>query len=193
MGRAKSYGIPGFDQRKAYMKSPIVYFDTSVFIGLLDNVEGRQPTARNIIRYESDCQSQIHTSIMTVNEFISRTFDTYHDQVTLTDKVQEVIQSIRNIAQIQGFNESVATEAARMLSIWGRVRLTNPLLPRDKKFRWDSIHLATANLIKAERVYAWDDTWNDFPVDEIKGIGKIISPAVAPQTDEQPPLFNEEA
>lgn len=27
------------------MKSPIVYFDTAVFIGLLDNVNGRQSTA----------------------------------------------------------------------------------------------------------------------------------------------------
>jgi len=54
--------------------------------------------------------------------------------------------------------------------------------PRDKKFRWDAIHLATANLIKAERVYSWDDNWNDFPKDEISGIGQIVSPAKVPQS-----------
>lgn len=52
------------------MKAPIVYFDTSVFIGLLDNQEGRGPIALNIIQYENSLNSKIHTSIMTINEFI---------------------------------------------------------------------------------------------------------------------------
>jgi len=165
-----------------------VYFDTSVFIGLLDNVQGRQPTARNIIRYESGEGSKIHTSIMTINEFIAKTYDTFHDRPELNQKVDEVVRSIRDIAEIQSFNSDVAKEAARLLSVWGRSS-TGSGLPRDKKYRWDCIHLATANLLKAKRVYAWDDRWNDFPKDEIQNVGRIISPAEAPQTDEQPSLI----
>ncbi len=165
------------------MKSPIVYFDTSVFIGLLDNMKGRQLAARDIVLYESGVQSKIHTSIMTVNEFISRTYDEYHDKSNLKEKVDEVIQSIRDVAEIQAFNQDVAKEAARLLSAWGRHRKLERLSPRDKKFRWDAIHMATANLIRADRVYAWDGPWNDFPKAEIPRIGQIISPAFAPQAN----------
>jgi len=171
------------------MKSPRIYFDTSVFIGLIDNVQGRQPTAQGIVRYESEQGSQVHTSIMTVNEFITRTFDVYHADPQCADIVKTVVRSIRDIAIIHAFNDDVATEAARLLSVWGRHRKLNPQIPRDKKFRWDAIHLATANILGCERVYAWDDNWNDFPKDEIPRIGEIISPAEAPQ-DGQVGLFD---
>lgn len=92
------------------MKSPTVYFDTSVFIGLLDNMKGRQSTARDIVLYESGVKSKIHTSIMTVNEFISRTYDEYHDKPNLKEKVDEVIQSIRDVAEIQAFSQDVAKD-----------------------------------------------------------------------------------
>jgi predicted nucleic acid-binding protein len=174
------------------VKPPIVYFDTSVFIGLLDNMQGRQPIAQNIIRYESEENAQIHTSIMTINEFINRTYDLNHDKSNCDDLVKSVVKSIRDIAVIDAFNDVVATEAARLLSVWGRLRNSKPDLPRDKKFRWDAIHLATANILKADRVYAWDNNWNDFPLDEVPGIKKIISPAEAPETLEQNALFSEE-
>lgn len=120
----------------------------------------------------------------------SKTYDTYHDQPNLNDKVDEVIQSIRDIAEIQGFNTEVAKEAARLLSVWGRRNIT-PALPRGKKHRWDCIHLATAHLLQAKRVYAWDDPWTTFPKTEISKIGEIISPAVAPVTSMQPSLLTE--
>lgn len=161
------------------MTSPNVYFDTSVFIGLLDNRNGRQPTAREIVRYESGCQSKVHTSIMTVNEFISRAYDEYHDKPNLKDKVEEVIQSIRDVAEIQAFNQEVAKEAARLLSAWGRHNVMSEE-PRQKKFRWDAIHLATANLLGVDRAYAWDGPWNSFPKSEIPALSKSSVPPSLP-------------
>lgn len=172
-------------------KAPIVYFDTSVFIGLIDNVIGRKPIAQNILRYEAHQGSKIHTSILTINEFISRTHDLYHADPSLKTKVGAVVNSIRDIAEIEAFNLEIADEAARLLSVWGRLRIINPSLPRDRKFRWDAIHLATANKLGSRRVYSWDDHWNDMPAGEIPKIVQIISPAVAPATVEQNALFGE--
>lgn len=172
------------------MKIPQVYFDTSVFIGLIDNMAGRQPIAQDIVDYEDSQGSEIYTSILTVNEFMQKTYDKYHSDPNCDDKVKEAIKSIRDVAKIYGFNDDIAKESARLLSVWGRVRKLASE-PRDKKFRWDSIHLATANLIKVDRVYAWDNQWNDFPLSEITGIKKIISPAVAPKVAKQSSLFSE--
>jgi predicted nucleic acid-binding protein len=174
------------------MRIPRVYFDTSVFIGLIDNVKDRRPIAENIVAYEASHGSEIHTSIQTVNEFIQRTFDLYHAHPDIEDKVRETIASIRNVAKIQGYNEDIATEAARLMSVWGRHRKTLGESPRDKKFRWDAIHLATANLIKVDRIYAWDNPWNDFPRSELTGIKDIISPAQAPKVWKQETLFSDE-
>jgi hypothetical protein len=70
----------------------------------------------------------------------------------------------RDIAQIYGINDDVVKESARLMSVWGEFRkLALPPLPRDRKFRWDSLHLATAHILKADRVYAFDGPWNDFP------------------------------
>ena len=171
------------------MKSPVIYFDTSVFIGLIDNIQDRQKIARNIVRYEASLGSEIHTSIMTINEFIGKTYDNFHDHPDCENEVKKAVNSIRDIATIYAFNDEVARESARLLSVWGRVRMLNGA-PRDKKFRWDSIHLATANLLKADRVYTWDEDWNDFPKTEIPFIKELIAPAFAPATYEQSTLFS---
>lgn len=166
------------------MKSPIVYFDTSFFCGLIDNTSGRQSEAQKILSYEQSEGSEMHTSIITINEFLGKTFDKYHDTPDLDDRVMETIASIRRIASIYGFNETVAKDAARIQSARGRVKMS-PGENRDRKFRWDAIHLATANILHATRVYGWDDEWHKVPKIEIPNIVEIRSPAIVPME----PLF----
>jgi len=168
------------------MKSPIVYFDTSFFCGLLDNVSGREAEAQKIVNYERKEGSEIYTSIMTINEFIIKTYDKHHAASDVDDKVKESVTSIRRIAKIYAFNEDVAKEAARLQSAWGRHRSVIGE-GRDRKFRWDAIHLASANLLHATRVYAWDGVWPDVPLSLIPNVTKLISPALVPME----PLFPE--
>ena len=165
--------------------SPIIYLDTSFFIGLLENVAGRQADARDVRRYERDCGSKLFTSFLTLNEFCVRYYDLYRKTLTAEEcdqRVNEAIASIRNIANIYGLDDDVAKESARLMSVWGELqKLKPPEKPRDRNFRWDSIHIATAHILKADRVYGFDGPWNHFPKVEIPNIGKIIVPALSPQ------------
>lgn len=47
------------------MKAPdLVYYDTSFFIGLLDNVAGRQADCTEIVRLERNQNSIVYTSFL---------------------------------------------------------------------------------------------------------------------------------
>lgn len=164
------------------MKSPIVYLDTSFFIGLLENVANRRQDAKDVIRYEAGLNSTFYTSILTINEFTVKTYDTYRKHPDCESKIDEAVKSIRDIALIYAISDEVAKESARLMSVWGEFRaLSSPPLPRDRKFRWDSLHIATAHVLKADRVYSFDEPWNVFPKHEIPNIKQIISPATTPQ------------
>lgn len=161
---------------------PTVYLDTSFFIGLLENKENRQSDCKDVVRWEREQNSVIHTSFLTVDEFLVRHYDLSRKLPDCDQKASEIIVQIREIANIYGLNDDVTKESARLQSVWGEYRVTQkPKLPRDRKMRWDMIHLATAHVLKATRVYAFDGPWNDFPKAEIPNIGKIIVPALAPQ------------
>jgi len=160
------------------MKPPTIYLDTSFFIGLLENVSNRQQDAKEVIRYETNLPSNLYTSLLTINEFTVKTYDKFRNHPDCDQKIEEVIKSIRNIARIYAINDEVVKESARLMSVWGEFRsLAAPALPRDRKFRWDSLHIATAQVLRADRVYSFDEPWNDFPKHEIPNIKQIISPA----------------
>jgi predicted nucleic acid-binding protein len=160
---------------------PIVYFDTSFFIGLLENVNDRQADCREVVRYERRQNSNIFTSFLTLDEFLVKHYDVYKNSPDCEAKADEQIAQIREIADIYGLNDDVTKESARLQSVWGEFRMSQqPPLPRDRKFRWDAIHIATASVVKADRVYAFDGPWNDFPKDKIPNIGEIVSPAKLP-------------
>jgi predicted nucleic acid-binding protein len=163
--------------------SPSIYLDTSFFTGLLENEEGRQGTAKAVLRHERSLNAKFHTSFLTLNEFAVRYYDKYRKQSDCEQRVNEAIASIRNIAKIHGIDDDIAKDSARIMSTWGEIQnLKPPNEPRDRKHRWDSIHLATANIIKVDRAYAFDGRglWVHFPKAEVKGIGEIISPAKLP-------------
>ena len=164
------------------MRPPVVYLDTSFFIGLLENQSDRQQNAKEVILYENSQHSRIFTSILTINEFTVKYYDKFRSQSDCEEKVDKIIEIIRGIANIYGLNDDIVRESARLMSVWGDFRQTQqPPLPRDRKFRWDSLHLATANYLEADRVYAFDGPWNDFPKHEVLGIKQVICPASPPQ------------
>lgn len=163
--------------------SPSIYLDTSFFTGLLENEEGRQENAKAVLRYERALSAKFHTSFLTLNEFAVKYYDKYRKQSDCEQRVNEAIASIRVIAKIHGIDDDIAKDSARIMSIWGEIQsLKPPDEPRDRKHRWDSIHLATANVVKVDRAYAFDGRglWIHFPKAELKGIGQIISPAKLP-------------
>jgi len=166
------------------MKAPaLVYYDTSFFIGLLDNVAGRQADCKEIVRWERSQNSTVYTSFLTPQEYLVRHYDLNKKQPDCDSKANEIVGQIREIANIYGLNDDVIKEAARLQSVWGEFRhLQTPPLPRDRKFRWDAIHIATAHTLPVDRVYGFDDPWNDFPRHEIPHIGEIIVPAKPPET-----------
>ena len=164
------------------MSQEIVYLDTSFFIGLLENMAGRGPDARDVLRFENRKGSKAFTSILTLNEFTVKYYDLHKKSPNCEAKIDEVIASIRDLATLVAINDDISRQAAKFMSIWGEMRkIPKPPLPRDRKFRWDALHLATANHLHADRVYAFDGPWNDFPSKDIPHIGKIICPAVPPQ------------
>lgn len=159
------------------MKPPIVYLDTSFFIGYYDD-PARKPLAKQVMEYEIKQSSRFWTSILTLHEFVVRAFDLYKHDIDCEEKVQQAKNSVTDIAQIYGMNDLLMIESARLLSAWGEFRkIQTPPLPRDKKFRWDAIHLATAHILKSDRVYAFDSPWEEFPKKDIPNIGAIIHPA----------------
>jgi predicted nucleic acid-binding protein len=165
------------------MSQPIIYLDTSFFIGLLENMAGRQADAIDVLRYENKLGSKAFTSILTLNEFSVKYYDSYKNTSDCEAKIDKVIASIRNLATVEALNDDITREAAKFMSIWGEIRkLAKPKLPRDRKFRWDALHLATANQLYADRVYAFDGPWNDFPKNKLPHIGAIICPALPPQS-----------
>ena len=161
--------------------SPIVYLDTSFFIGLLENMAGRQADCKAVVRWERSQNSTIYTSFLTLDEFLVKHYDLNRGRPDCDLKADEIISQIREIANTYGLNDDVTKESARLQSVWGAFRmLQKPPLPRDRKFRWDAIHIATASVVEADRVYAFDGPWNDFPKNEIPRIKQIISPAKLP-------------
>jgi hypothetical protein len=136
--------------------SPSIYLDTSFFTGLLENEEGRQIKAKAVLRYERGLSAKFHTSFLTLNEFAVSYYDKYRSQPDCDSRVNEAIASIRNIANTHGIDDDIAKDSARVMSIWGELQsLKPPEEPRYRKHRWDSIHLATANVLKVARAYAF--------------------------------------
>jgi predicted nucleic acid-binding protein len=164
--------------------SPIVYLDTSFFTGLLENEAGRQENARAVLRYERTQGAKFYTSFLTLNEFVVPYYNKFRKQADCDVKVNEAIANIRGIASVYGLDDEVAKESARLMSVWGELqRLNEPDSPRDRKHRWDSLHIATAHELKAIRVYGFDERglWKRLPPNEIPNIGNIIIPASPPQ------------
>lgn len=71
------------------MPPPVIYLDTSFFFGLLDNQANRQPDARDVLEFEKQQGSHIYTSQLTINEFLVRVYDTYHNQPDCHKRVSE--------------------------------------------------------------------------------------------------------
>jgi predicted nucleic acid-binding protein len=157
-----------------------VYLDTSFFVGLIENQDNREEEARRILTYEQ--ANDRFTSILTLNEFTVRVFDDHKHDANCDELLQAAEIKIRSVARIEALSEEVCKEAARLQSVFGEIHKhpTPPKEPRDRKFRWDAIHIATAKLLGCNRIYAWDEKWSKWP-DQIKqGLGDIISPARCP-------------
>lgn len=163
-----------------------VYLDTSFFVGLLENQDNRQDEARKIVNYEK--QNDRFTSILTLNEFLVRVYDQHKRDANCEELLRAIELRIRSIARVVALSEEVAREAARLQSIYGEVQgQAAPREPRDRKFRWDAIHIATAQTWKCDRIYAWDGKWARLPDDVKRGLGEIIAPAVCPGLPFEPP------
>jgi hypothetical protein len=164
--------------------SPVVYLDTSFFTGLFENEADREEHATAVLRYERGLGSKLFTSILTVNEFVVPYYNKFKNQMDCDEKVNEAIAKIRRIANVYGIDDDVAKESARLMSVWGELQRTlEPESPRDRKHRWDSLHIATAHVLNADRVYGFDERglWTKLPKDKIPKIGQIIIPARSPQ------------
>lgn len=162
----------------------IVYLDTSFFTALIENQAGRQEEARRILRYETGKKSHLFTSLLTDNEFLIKYHERFKDDENREGRLDEIIVQLRAIATPYAITEGIVRKAAEIQCAWRQIRRQLPREdPRDKRFRWDAIHLATADTLNAVRVYAWDHKWMHLPGELVPGIGEIISPAVCPQPD----------
>lgn len=172
---------------------PSVYFDTSFFMGLIENQQGRRDEAKKIIQFEEkDKNATFHTSVLTVDEFLVGIYNKYAESEDCEDKVSATVRQIQQIASLYGMTEQIARKAAKIESVWGRAYGQIPEADRDprlRKRRWDAIHLATADHIEATRVYAWDDPWKDVPESVFESLtsDSIISPARCRQPELLPP------
>jgi predicted nucleic acid-binding protein len=135
-----------------------------------------------VLRYERDRDSVLWTSQLTLGEYAVKYYDKYRKAADCEDRVDEALTNIRSIANVQAISDQIHKSAARYMSVWGELRrIPDPPLPRDRKFRWDAIHLATANHVRAARVYVFDRGWEDFPKAEIPNIGTIYHPPRVPE------------
>ncbi len=142
---------------------PNVYLDTTFFTGLLENQEGREQTCKDILSFEKEQSSTLFTSVLTVNEFCHKYYNSYHDDDDCESRVTEAIRMVASIASLYALSEEVNRRAARILSAWYRANgAASPKLPEAKFLRWDALHLATADQIKAVRAYTWDHHWENF-------------------------------
>jgi predicted nucleic acid-binding protein len=158
-----------------------IYLDTSFFMAAIENQLGRRAEARKILEFEESEGSAVHTSILTINEFVGLYYDRHRKQSDCENLIDEVVTQIRQLAAVYGLTEKIGRRAALIQSVWGEVYgQKHPDLPRDRKFRWDALHVATADALQCVRVYAWDNPWLDIPKKYIPNIGAIISPAVCP-------------
>lgn len=71
------------------MNPPVVYLDTSFFIGLLENVANRRQDAKDVLLYEAGRQSKLFTSMLTINEFMVKTYDLHRKHPDCEQKVEE--------------------------------------------------------------------------------------------------------
>jgi predicted nucleic acid-binding protein len=99
------------------MKPPIVYLDTSFFIGLLENQAGRRRDAIDVLKYETREGGAIYTSILTLNEFTVRYYDQYKKGANCNQRIDEVVASIREIATPYGITDEIAKDAARLIAL----------------------------------------------------------------------------
>jgi predicted nucleic acid-binding protein len=157
-----------------------VYLDTSFFVGLLENQENRQETARKILEYERG--NDRFTSQLTLNEFMVRVYDEYKHSADCEDKVAAAELKIRSIARVVAISDDISKRAALLQSTFGEIhkQAPPPKEPRDRKFRWDAIHIATAWDRKCDRIYAWDGKWEKLPSQLKEGLGEILAPARLP-------------
>jgi predicted nucleic acid-binding protein len=171
-----------------------VYFDTSFFIEAIENRTGKKEEAERILDFEK--KSDRYTSILTLQEFLVRIYDRFRDDDSCEEKLAAADKQIRSIARIYGLSDLVAQRAALMQSLYGHAHGQQiPKEPRDKKFRWDAIHIATASELRCDRIYAWDGKWAELPQEITRMLGQVISPAVcpAPRLDFEPTPAPKEA
>ncbi len=157
-----------------------VYLDTSFFIGLLENQDNRREEAKKILACES--RSLRFTSELTLCEFMVRVYDEHKDSPECDKFISDAEVEIRAVASVMGTSGDIYKEAAKLQSKFGEIHKHKapPKEPRDRKFRWDAIHIATARELKCNRIYAWDGKWSDLPKEITSGMGEIIAPALCP-------------
>jgi predicted nucleic acid-binding protein len=157
-----------------------IYLDTSFFIGLLENQENRHEEARKILAFEKE--NDRFTSNLTLNEFMVRVYDLHKNEPDCDEQVNATEVRIRSIARVVALSGEINKEAARLQSKFGEIHkhAAPPKEPRDRKFRWDAFHIATARVFECERIYAWDGKWEKLPQEIKAELGAIIAPARCP-------------
>lgn len=157
-----------------------VYLDTSFFIGLLENQHNRRAEAKRILEFE--IPNDRFTSQLTINEFLIGIYDGFKDEPDCAERIEAVEAQIRSIARVVAIDDDVTRKAALIQSVYGEIhKHAKPKEPRDRGFRWDALHLATADNWRCHRIYAWDGKWEKLPP-KIKEMlfGSVIAPAVCP-------------
>lgn len=157
-----------------------VYLDTSFFIGLIENQNNRQAEALKILEHERG--NDRFTSQLTINEFMVRVYDDHKHEPDCDERVAAAEIQIRSIARVVAISDTISNRAAFLQSLYGEIHkhASPPNEPRDRKFRWDALHIATSWERKCDRIYAWDGKWEKLPEPLKEGLGEIIAPARLP-------------
>lgn len=118
---------------------PVVYLDTSVFIALIQNEAGRVAACREALQDASEEKTRALTSALTVAEVVKG------ESGAIPESAEPIIESFFNSPwlRVASVDQRVAVKSREVSRLYG---LKPP----------DAIHVATAILYGASRIFSYD-------------------------------------
>ena len=138
-----------------------VYWDASVFLAYLNNLDDRAPVVGSLLDQSGNGQLDIFTSVLSMTE-VAFSGDEQSSRI-LDPRVEELISGLFRTWQIVKtveFNQVIAVDARRLM----RRAIGEGLSLKPA----DAIHLATAARSTVSEVHTYDRKWSSYS--EIVGL-----------------------
>jgi predicted nucleic acid-binding protein len=131
-----------------------VYFDTSVFLAIL-NGEDEGANIRALIRELKRDKVRIYTSILTVQEVSVQSFQagqSYDDNHAKVNKLARVFTITREIALTTAKLEASIKDHMKQSELTDEQRIG-----QNRRRKWDCFHIATAMCLECNCLYSLDN------------------------------------